>query len=423
MSKTTINLNDLIGQKFGRLTILSAKHDKDDSLHPCIICTCQCECGSVKEYRYERLKKGHTKSCGCIQKIELDNLIGQKFGRLTVVAANRKKKTTRWRIYCICECECGTIKEIAYDSLRTGETISCGCLRLIDAAKNHPERSKKALYKIWQGMKDRCYNPNSSSYKYYHDNGITICDEWLNSLDQFVKWSLNNNYSPALTLDRIDYKGNYEPSNCRWVTFKTQNNNKENNLYITIDNCKRSLSQWCEIYQIEYDLVRHRIIDLKWDPQRALTAPIRAMTYNSDNKLRNIWNGMKGRCYTTSNLSYPRYGGKGITICDEWRNSFETFERWALANGYTNELTLDRINNDGNYEPSNCRWVNAKVQNNNRTNNINITINNETKTLAQWCEVYQINYKIVHLRITRLKWNPERALTTPIKKLKKRTDS
>ena len=82
------------------------------------------------------------------------------------------------------------------------------------------------LKNIWHGMKQRCYNPNRPNYRYYGGRGITICDEWLNSFQAFSAWSMDNGYQDELSIDRIDYNGNYEPSNCRWVSMKGQAENK-----------------------------------------------------------------------------------------------------------------------------------------------------------------------------------------------------
>ena len=89
------------------------------------------------------------------------------------------------------------------------------------------------------------------------------------------------------------------------------------------------------------------------------------------------WIAMKDRCYRKSHEFYQYYGGKGIKVCDIWKNNFENFRDWALQNGYRDDLTIDRINNDEDYSPSNCRWVNLKCQANNRTNNILVFYNND----------------------------------------------
>ena len=113
------------------------------------------------------------------------------------------------------------------------------------------------------------------------------------------------------------------------------------------------------------------------------------------------WQDMKRRCYNKQNARYDRYGGRGITVCDEWLNNFQSFYDWAISNGYSDDLTIDRIDNDGNYEPSNCRWSTAKEQCNNRGSNINITIGNATKSLMCWCEIFNVDYKKVYARYKR----------------------
>lgn len=127
-------------------------------------------------------------------------------------------------------------------------------------------------------------------------------------------------------------------------------------------------------------------------------------------RLYPIWVGMKGRCYNLHNKSYPRYGGRGITVCNEWLHNFQAFYDWAMVNGYRDDLSIDRIDVNGNYEPSNCRWATMKEQQNNRSTNRIITIGNKTKTLKEWCEQYGLDYKMVHKKITVLGWTPEEAL-------------
>lgn len=129
-------------------------------------------------------------------------------------------------------------------------------------------------------------------------------------------------------------------------------------------------------------------------------------------RLYNIWQGMKARCLNSNDPAYPRYGGRGISICYEWQTSFESFRDWALANGYSDTLTIDRINNNGDYAPSNCRWVTPKEQANNRRNNHFVTYNGQTKTVSQWAEECGL-HKDVLLHRLNANWDIEKALTTP----------
>lgn len=130
-------------------------------------------------------------------------------------------------------------------------------------------------------------------------------------------------------------------------------------------------------------------------------------------RLFSIWTNMKSRCYNKKSTNYNRYGGRGIKVCDEWRNDFKSFYDWAMSNGYEEHLTIDRIDNDGNYEPSNCRWATVKEQSLNTIKNRLVTIRGETKPLSLWCEYYSINYKTVRDRLKR-GWNYEDALQSPV---------
>lgn len=121
----------------------------------------------------------------------------------------------------------------------------------------------------------------------------------------------------------------------------------------------------------------------------------------SGTRIYEIWQGMKGRCYNKNDPRYHRYGGRGIIVCDEWKNDFSTFYEWAKENGYDDTLTIDRKDNDGNYEPSNCKWTTVKEQCNNRSTNVKITIGNSTRSLQEWCEIFDLDYKAIHARYDR----------------------
>jgi hypothetical protein len=120
---------------------------------------------------------------------------------------------------------------------------------------------------------------------------------------------------------------------------------------------------------------------------------------------------MKDRCFNPKSSLYKNYGGRGITICKEWLENYQAFKNWAITNNYQEGLSIDRIDVNGNYEPSNCRWADAKTQNNNLRSNHLITFNNETHTLTQWAEIVGLNMGTLSQRI-RKGWAVEKALTT-----------
>lgn len=130
-------------------------------------------------------------------------------------------------------------------------------------------------------------------------------------------------------------------------------------------------------------------------------------------KLYEVWKTMKQRCSNPNHISYHNYGGRGIIVCDEWKNNYQAFYEWSIKNGYKEGLSIDRINNDGNYEPSNCRWADRFTQNNNTRQNKPITINGVTKTIHQWANEYNIPVNLVRNRIYNLHWDIVKALTTP----------
>lgn len=131
---------------------------------------------------------------------------------------------------------------------------------------------------------------------------------------------------------------------------------------------------------------------------------------NRNSRLYNIWNNMKMRCINPNSISFKNYGGRGIKVCDNWFNSFENFYKWAMNNGYDNTLTLDRIDNDGDYKPSNCKWSDYTHQERNRRNNHILEYNNEKHTIAEWSELTGIPYKTLWKRVKK-GWSVEKSLT------------
>lgn len=134
----------------------------------------------------------------------------------------------------------------------------------------------------------------------------------------------------------------------------------------------------------------------------------------SHTRLYEIWQGMKSRCYNSHDPRYSRYGGRGITVCDEWQKDFNIFYSWAVENGYAENLTIDRIDNESGYSPDNCRWADAEMQGRNRSSNIKITIGNATKTLVEWCEIFELDYKAVYAKYRRNKFKGIDDLFNPL---------
>lgn len=203
--KNIKRVNDLTGQRFGRLTVIGMA-DTDTRKTYWI---CQCDCGKIKQVRSDGLICGNVKSCGCL-KAERD--------KINLNQSEAKKR-------------------FAERGFKVGGT---------------------RLYQIWQGMKKRCYNPNDARYYRYGGRGIVVCDEWENNYIAFYNWAMSNGYSDDLTIDRINNDENYTPDNCRWATNKEQCNNRSTNINITIGNSTKTLAEWCEIFNLDYVKIHAR---------------------------------------------------------------------------------------------------------------------------------------------------------------------
>lgn len=202
------------------------------------------------------------------------NLTGKRYGRLKVVKYIGIKDTHKAYL---CKCDCGNEKIMKSSDLRSGRVRSCGCYRtqyMINKNTTHGLR-KHRLYGIWNNIKSRCTNPNSDSYNRYGGRGIKMCAEWKDNFKAFYDWSMENGYKENLTIDRINNDGNYEPDNCRWVTDKKQANNRNNNKNFTLNNETKTLTEWCEHFNINYRTVQDRL-KRGWSIKRALTEPVQS---------------------------------------------------------------------------------------------------------------------------------------------------
>ncbi|WP_239733020.1 hypothetical protein [Mammaliicoccus sp. E-M26] len=157
----------------------------------------------------------------------------------------------------LCKCHCGKNFSTRGVDLKHNRTKSCGC----NITKSIIERSMKhgdcgtRIYTTWKGIKARCFNKNEKAYKYYGARGIGMSEEWKNDYLAFKQWAYDNGYDDALTIDRIDVNGNYEPENCRWVTQKEQNNNTRRTIKITVNGVTKSLKEWCDYLDLNYNTI------------------------------------------------------------------------------------------------------------------------------------------------------------------------
>ena len=159
-----------------------------------------------------------------------NNLAGQRFGRLVVIRDSGQRVKGKGSVIWECQCGCGNVTVVRGDVLTRGGTKSCGCFQR-DSTRARATihgKSNTRPYRIWLGMKARCFNEDNKDYRWYGKKGIKICDEWNNSFALFYHWGNENGYKDDLTIDRINPKGDYEPDNCRWIPW-LENVSKKNN--------------------------------------------------------------------------------------------------------------------------------------------------------------------------------------------------
>ena len=272
---------DLIGQRFGRLTVESKGSGRRTSGgHYKATWNCLCDCGNRATVDGEKLRRGHTTSCGCLKKenkgSRFDDLIGRKFGRLTVVRfvpqEERTVRTYNWW----CVCDCGNEIKANSNKLKNGLQQSCGCLKeemkpLIGEVNRKYAFSNNRLYAVYRSMLSRCYDKRQREYGNYGGRGITVCDEWIgeDGYDVFAKYAIMSGYDEnasfhECTLDRIDTNGNYEPGNIRWVTNIEQQNNRRDCVMMTHEGETHTMKEWSRIIGAPYGTLYWRCRKKNW---------------------------------------------------------------------------------------------------------------------------------------------------------------
>ena len=214
--------------------------------------------------------------------------IGARFGRLVVdsppeyrdcgISKHGKYEYRRIKKFYRCSCDCGEKKIVEGGKLLCGDVSSCGCKRREMYERNRRYNTSfgswdTPLFKVWNGMIRRCHSPKAPNRKYYYDRGISVCKLWRDDFSAFERWSIDNGYKQGLQIDRINVNGNYEPSNCRWITPKDNSHNRRNHIEIIYKGKKRRLVDVMDEVgcTIDEHTVWKRIFLHKWDVERALT--------------------------------------------------------------------------------------------------------------------------------------------------------
>lgn len=265
-----INVSKLMGQTFHYLTIVEDLGGIKGKTYV----KCKCKCGNEKEYVLNRVRSGHTRSCGCILKEDNVNFLNRKYGKLTVIEDLGRINNAR-RIKAICEC--GSIKEINLRSLKNGATQSCGCYLKEQSGKRSTKHglSKHPLMKIWYAMKARCNNPNDTSYENYGGRGVKVSMRWENDFEAFYTWCINNGWQQGMDVDK-DIKSStgrgilYCPELCCIVSRKDNLRTKSNNRYLELNGEKRCIAEWSELLGIKRRTIEDRL-SKGWAIEQVLT--------------------------------------------------------------------------------------------------------------------------------------------------------
>ena len=199
---------------------------------------------------------------------------GIKFGRWTVVGAAPNHITkggypvSMWD----CVCECGTRRAVRGNDLKLGKSVSCGCYMIENPVSKKHGASNSHLYKIYYGMKSRCYNPKNKNYNHYGERGVKICQEWQ-EFEAFESWALLHGYQDGLTIERKDVNDGYSPENCCWVTLAEQQKNKRTNRLITYHGETHIASEWDDILGFNRGIVVSRL-ERGWSEEETVSIPL-----------------------------------------------------------------------------------------------------------------------------------------------------
>ena len=412
---------DLTGQKFGMLTVLErAETQYSKSGQPIVMWKCKCDCGNYIDAAGGKLRSGQRTTCGCKKNKEQD-LVGKRYGKLTVLkryGGKSKKGILNWE----CLCDCGNVVIVSTKNLQRKQypTISCGCTR-----NEHKDLIGERFGKlVVTGRADDYVNKSGNRFRQW----ICLCD--CGNVKIVKEVNLRNgktSHCGCETRNITSKSRTFDLTGSRFGKLVAIELSKT--LY---SKSGRSINYWkclCDCGNYTEVAVGHlmdghtKSCGCLMDKNRLGNAVRKHGMVKS--KIYLIYASMKQRCLNPNNLHYKDYGARGISICDEWlgEHGFENFVDWAYKNGYDeaksrNEQSIDRIDVNGNYEPSNCRWATMNEQMNNQRKTIKVEYNGAVYSLTELSELVGIKKYILYYRIRKQKMNVNDAIKGNPKGLK-----
>lgn len=411
--------------RFGSWMVISFSHRTDTYK---IYFNCRCDCGISEKVEQARLNRGDATKCrdcaNANRKKHKPVEVGGKYGKWAVVKILNKN-------YCFCRCSCGNEKEILSSSLIRGDSLQCkSCARREGAIKHgHTIKGKVTPeYQAWCNMKNRILNPNVKEYINYGGRGIKICERWL-IFDNFLA-DVDLRPSSQYSLDRIDNEGDYEPRNVHWTKKVEQVRNrrksfKVNGVYIDLKKLSSEISlkekTIKSLFGCNYTLDDIKELKgLSHYQKSMLGKSIKSGSPLPSKELKQIfpsntskkhplyytYSSIKQRCCNANCKDYKNYGAKGIVLCEEW-STFEKFLNGiivAIGEKPSPKYCLDRISNEGNYEPNNVRWATNTEQSRNKTTST--YIDGKGVSAKEVAQKFGLSADLI-IELSRLNWDEE----------------
>lgn len=333
------------------------------------------------------------------------DLLGQRFGKLEVIKFDGyKKRKYSSSAYWICKCDCGNTKSIQASQLLSGNSSTCGCSKMGYKEKDDIVGMKfnrlTAIKRVDDARK-------GVRYLFLCDCGkqkVILKNAVVNGMTKSCGCISNEKVKERCFKDltgqifgRLTAIRPYETK--RSGTYWYCECECGNNCVVLSQKLSsgHTVSCGCRVREVRNNIGENN------------------KTHNMSNtRIYKIYRGMISRCYKNYSTNYKRYGGRGITVCQEWLDDFMNFYNWAMDNGYSDDLSIDRIYPNGNYEPSNCRWATAKEQANNTRSTVFLTYNGETKSASEWAEITGIRQGTIVRRKTSYGWSDEECLTIKV---------